>query len=155
MARYKFRLQKVMKAKQSFEDRQKQELADAQRILDGEEKVLDDLHAQEEECRETVLQHRRGRIDMVWEELHRTNFDKIMNEICRQIQAVEESRQLVEQERDKLVECARERKTLEKLRERGRLEHMREWLLREQKETDDIGRDLHLRGQDKVIGSGK
>ena len=86
---------------------------------------------------------------MVWEELHRTNFDKIMKEICRQIQAVEESRQLVEQERDKLVECAKDRKTLEKLEQKGRLDHMREWLLREQKETDDIGRDLHLRGLEK------
>ncbi|MBN1826864.1 MAG: flagellar export protein FliJ [Candidatus Eisenbacteria bacterium] len=151
MTKFRFRLQKVMNVKQCIEDRKKQDLAVAERTLEREERALSSLHDLEEECRRAVLEQRTGRIDIAWEEVHRARFDRLMRDICRQIEAVEHSRRRVSREREELVECSKERKTLEKLRENNLIEHMREWLRSEQKETDEIGRDTYLRKPKKEL----
>ena len=151
MTKFRFRLEKVMTAKQCIEDRKKQDLAVAERTLEREERALSDLHDLEEKCRRAMLRERTGRIDIAWEEVHRARFEHLMRDICRQIEAVEHSRRRVSRERDELVECSKERRTLEKLKERNFIEHMREWLRSEQKVTDEIGRDSYLRKPKKEL----
>ena len=145
MAKYRFRLQKVMEARQCLEDQKKQDVAVAERVLDREKRRLLQLHAQGETCRREMLGQCSGPLDMQLEAMYRARFARLKKDIIRQGEAVEHSNQKVARERTALLECSKERKMLESLREKGLLECMRGWLKREQKETDDVGRDLFVR----------
>ncbi len=134
-----------MNAKKHAEDVKKEELAAAVRVLDREEQRLDDLHQMGEECRREMIQPPEEALDMAREKMNWERFHGLMEEILRQRKTVDHSRGRVDRERDELVDAAKARKTLESLRDRGLLEYMREWLKREQKESDEIGRDMFLR----------
>lgn len=152
MPKHRFRLQKVMEAKQCAEDQKKQALAAALRVLDREERTLLDLHSLGEECRREVLERPAGRVDVAREQLYRARFNRLMRDISRQAETVEHSRRNVSREREALVECSKERKILEKLKEKGLIECMRQWLRKEQKETDEAGRYAFLRRPNKGRG---
>ncbi len=145
MARYRFRLQKVMEARQCREDRKKQDVAAAERILDREKRRLLHLQVQGEECRREMLGQCSGRLDVHREAMGRARFARLKKDIVRQSETVEHSNQNVSRERTALLEYSKERRMLENLREKGLLECMRGWLKQEQKETDDVGRDMFLR----------
>ncbi|MFH1278417.1 MAG: flagellar export protein FliJ [Candidatus Eisenbacteria bacterium] len=142
---YRFRLQKVMDVKKHAEDRKKEDLAAAIRVLDREEQRLGDLHEKGEECRREMIRPTEEALDMAREKMNWERFHGLMEEILRQRKTVDHSRSRVDRERDALVEAAKARKTLESLRDRGLLEYMRNWLKREQKESDEVGRDTFLR----------
>jgi flagellar export protein FliJ len=150
MPKYAFRLQKVMEAKKRAEDRRKQELAQAERVLGREQRVLRALRTRGEGCRKEILDGCEGAVDLGRESMSRARFAGLMRDVERQHEAVDASRRGVGRNREALVECAKERKILENLKEKGLLEHMRHWLRREQKETDEIGRDVFLRRTRRV-----
>jgi len=145
MAKYRFRLQKVMEVKQCAEDRKKQDLAAAERVLDREKRRLDTLTSEGDECRQEILERPSERIDVVRELAGRARFRRLKRDVNRQERTVEHSNQKVDTEREALLQCSKERKMLENLRDKGLLECMREWLRREQKEVDEVARDTFLR----------
>lgn len=152
MPKYQFRLQKVMEAKKSAEDRKKQDLASARRVLDREKQLLLHLHSQGEQCRREVLARLSGRLDVAEEVLYRARYSRLMGEIVSQAETVEHSEQHVCHEREELVRYSKERRILERLKEKGLLDYMRAWLRREQKETDEVGRRTFLRKSDRMTG---
>lgn len=142
---YRFRLQKVMDVKKHAEDRKKEELAVAIRVLDREERRLGDLREKGEEYRQAMLRHSEEALDMSREKMNWERFHGLMEEILRQRKTVDHSQRRVDRERDALLEASKARKILESLRDRGLLEYMRDWLKREQKESDEVGRNGFLR----------
>ncbi|GEM_PF-584405 len=151
MAKYRFRLQKVMETRQCEEERKKQDVAAAQRILDREKRRLLQLRSQGQECRREMLEGCSGRLNVHREAMYRARYTSLMRNIHRQIEAVEHSNRKVSREREALLECSKECKMLENLKEKGLLECMRNLLRREQKEVDDVGRDMFLRRADGAI----
>jgi len=145
MAKFHFRLQKVMEARRSQEERKKQDVAVAQRTLDREKRRLLQLRSQGQECRREMLERPAGPLDIHREAMYRARFTCLMRDIDRQCEAVDHSRRRVDQERVALIERSKERKMLENLRDRGLVDCVRDWLRREQKEVDDVGRDVFLR----------
>jgi flagellar export protein FliJ len=152
MRKYRFRLQKVMDAKKCKEDRKKQDLACAQRMLDREKQILLHLQAQEADCREEMMNRPAGPLDIARERMYRARFRRLMRDIDRQCDMVDQSRNKVSEEREALIQCSKEHKMLENLKERGLLESMRQWIRREQKETDEVGRDTFLRKPNGAAG---
>jgi flagellar FliJ protein len=152
MAKYRFRLQKVMEARQCQEDRKRQDLAAAQRILEREKRRLLHLHSEGQRCRREMLEGALGHLDVQREAMYRARFTRLMRDIDRQVEAVEHSAERVCREREALLQCSKERRMLENLRDKGLLECVRAWLRREQKEVDDIGRDMFLRRPDDAVG---
>lgn len=146
---YRFRLQKVMKAKKAVEDVKKEDLAAALRVLDREERRLGDLEEEGESFRREMVSVPGESLDMAREKMNWERFHRLMEEMGLQQKAVDHSRRRADRKRQELVEAAKARKMLEGLRDRGLLEYMRDWLRREQKECDDIGRDTYLKAARK------
>ncbi len=145
MRRHRFRLQKVLEARERNEDEKKRDLARARRIFLREEKRLSDDLLRWEECRLEALRRREGKLDVVEESRWRDYFDHLAREIARQRETVKHCSRNVESAREALVRASTDRKVLEKLKETGMREFAREIDRMEQKENDDAGRDLFIR----------
>ncbi|MCK4546012.1 MAG: flagellar export protein FliJ [Candidatus Eisenbacteria sp.] len=134
-----------MESKKCVEDLKKQDLANAQRVLDREKSVFLHLRSKGEDCRQEMLRRPPGPLDVIRESIHRARFARLMTDVDRQDQTVKHSSRRVCHEREDLVQCSKERRILENLKEKGLIGYMREWTRREQKETDEVGRDVFLR----------
>lgn len=117
MAKFTFRLQNIFNLKVRLEQQQKNAFAAARKRLDEEEEKLNNLYSRLEGYEE------KGRL-MRNETLHirdiienENAIDKIKDYIEDQKAQVRLAQMRLEEERVKLVEAMRERKTYEKLRE--------------------------------------
>lgn len=145
MLRYRFSLQKLLEAREREEDEKKQDFAKAQRIFAREEERLGKYLLFWEECRREVLQRRDRKIDVAREAQWRSYFEYLAAEISRQRETVKHCSRKVEEARIALIKASKERKAIEKLKENEKIEYMRQVNILEQKELDEVGRDLYLR----------
>lgn len=117
MAKFTFRLQTVLNLKVRLEQQQKNAFATARRRLDEEEEKLNNLYIRldgyEEEGR--VMRSETLHIQDILD--NETAIDKVKDYIEDQKAQVRLAEMKLEEERVKLVEAMRERKTYEKLRE--------------------------------------
>ena len=147
MPRYRFRLQRVLETKEREEERCKLELAIAERRLGREERRLEEHFVEWERSRQEVLRPAARVLDLAREAGWRSYFEYLAREIRRQREAVKHCARNVTAARTELLEASKEKKALERLKEKGRLAFLREMDRREQKELDEIGRDLYLRNR--------
>lgn len=138
MAKFSFRLQSVLNLKTALENQQKNAFSAAKKRLDDEEEKLgilkQRLYEYEEEgrsLRENVLQVQ----DLLDNRVYITRINEYIDE---QTLAVKLAENRLEEERVKLVEMMRERKTYERLKEKAF-----EQYIEEEKHAEAVENDEH------------
>lgn len=130
MAKFTFRLESVLNLKRRLEEQQRNAFAEARRRLSDEEEKLNELYGRlsfyEEEGR-GMRQKALNVRDIIDNE---TAISRMKDYIVEQKEVIKRYEALLEEERVKLVEAIKERKTFEKLRENA----FEEYLIEEKRE---------------------
>ena len=138
MAKFVFRLATVLNLKLRLEEQQRNAFAEAKRRLDDETDKLNALKQKlldyEEEGR--TLRSRALNIKEILENEEAISFSK--NAIEEQKAQVKLFERMLEEERNKLNECIKERKMYERLKEKAFEE-----FLEEEKHTEGVENDEH------------
>lgn len=138
MAKFSFRLQSVLNLKTALENQQKNAFAAARKRLDDEEEKLNMLYLRLEDYEEEGRNLRENVLsvqDLLDNQVYITRIKEYIDE---QILAVKMAENRLEEERLKLVEMMKERKTYERLREKAF-----EQFLEEEKHSENIENDEH------------
>ena len=139
MKAYRFRFESVLKSKKIIVDELASKTARAQRILQLEQRKLDDLRKRAALCvRELALQQ-VGAVNA--SEVHRCHryLQQIGKAIGEQEKLISEVARRVDMLREMLVEAEKERKIFEKLDEKQREEFLRDFSKKEQAFLDEVG----------------
>ena len=153
MARFVFRLQSILNIKLRLEEQQKLDFAAARRRLDDEELklagLMDRLSFYEEEGR------RLRDSNLVLQDIldNEESIVRIKEYIVDQRKAVKRAEDALEEERIKLVEAIKERKTYERLREKAFEEFMAEENHKEGVENDEHNSFVYSRRQLEATGA--
>lgn len=138
MAKFVFRLQSVLNLKVRMEEQQRLSFAAARKRLDDEEEKLNSLYVREAHYEE------EGRImrekSLVIQDIldNEVALVRVREYIDEQKVRVRQAEAFLENERIKLVEAMKERKTYEKLRENAFEEY-----LRDEAHTEGVENDEH------------
>ncbi|RMH56217.1 MAG: flagellar export protein FliJ [Candidatus Hydrogenedentota bacterium] len=154
MARFRFRLERVLSVRRHEEDREKLRFAVAVRNL---EEARKNLRATREELRRAVekgaaVAAARPTIeDLVRDYEYRA---ALLRREERETKAVEEAQERYEEARRYLIEARKKRRLLERLRERRFEEWREEEIRREQEELDEMGVAgfRRLREEEALVG---
>ena len=138
MKPFVFKLQTSLDVKLKREELQKEELARATKIYRENTDVLKSLGHRLIEIQEILRGKQQEQIDILDILNYQAYIPVLIERIKQQEIVTEESRQVMESERQKLVEIMRERKVLEKLRSKHYQEYVQECLREEQKEIDEM-----------------
>lgn len=138
MAKFKFNLQTVLKLKEQLEQNAKNNLGKATKVLEQEEKALEELFVYKEELIKSFKEKSKQGTNVQELINHNNYLLKLNKRIKNQNQNVDIARRNVDKQRQVLVEASREKKVLEKLREKKFEEYMKEEYKKEQKITDEI-----------------
>jgi len=137
MARFKFRLQSVLKLKTQMEENKKNELGKAIQKLEEEKKKLRILESQMDKLVKEF--NESAKKTTVTKLIEYNGFLSVLNKrIKAQKENVNYSAQIVDKIREELLEAVKERKILEKLREKKLQEFFIETKKNEQKINDEI-----------------
>lgn len=151
MALFRFKLQKVLEARKSFEDNAKREFGEAKRVLTQLAGALEDLIDQRERFLIEMAEHRqRGATVMQFQDDIQREWQFRMD-IRQQKHRVRKAQEELENRRKKLVQAMIDRKIMVKLRER----HLREFKENMRKEelrfSDEVaGRSSHFADKPKI-----
>lgn len=119
MARFVFRMQSVLDIKARLEDQQKMNFAAAQKRLNEEEETLAAMVARRETYEAEGRRLRDNDLN-IRDLIDNENSINVIKEFIEtQTRQVEAARKALDEERLKLVDAMRERKTYEKLREKA------------------------------------
>lgn len=148
MPRFHFKLQKVLEARQSFEDLAKREFGDALRELYRQESMRDELLKEREELL-LEMGNRRSLKSTAESFARDIQYEwNLHQRIKAQSRRVEEARGELEKKRKKLIEAVKDRKIMEKLREKRWEEFRKKMNIEEFKFADEIaGRRAHFEHQ--------
>ncbi|MBD3265004.1 MAG: flagellar export protein FliJ [Candidatus Omnitrophica bacterium] len=142
MARFKFRLQKILELrKRKQEDRQK-ELAGLKKLLKEEEKLLEKLKKQGYEVRkkiDLIQSKKENSLDMEELTRHSDYLDSLRNRILSQIRTIRKVIEDIENKRGELIDASKEKKIIETLKEQQYKkfrESLENW---EKKRLDEFG----------------
>lgn len=139
MKRFRFRLQRVLDAKETEERQRQRDLGFAQAELTRQQAALLDLEQQlaEEEAvqREMVKRPVRAGDALMQHRWHR----ELRSRIRMQAEQVQKAAEKVEEARRILVEASKERRVLERLKERRLDEYRKAELTQMQNHLDDVG----------------
>ena len=152
MAVFRFKLQKVLEAKTSFEELAKRDFADAQRQLTEEKNELQNLIKITADFKlEMAERRRKGSSVMNFQNDLSRDWTNRRN-ITSQRFKVSRSERLLAEKREKLVQAMKDRKIMEKLREK----HLREFKERTSKEelkfSDEIAGRRSFFASDMLSG---
>lgn len=136
MAKFKFRLQSVLNIKIRLEDQQRNVFAQTSKRLQDEEEKLNDLFGRQEFYREEGRKLRNKSLNIQDIIENQTALERIKEYIEEQQANVKLWEMKLEEERVKLVEMMKERKTYEKLREKAFEE-----FLEEEKHSESVSND--------------
>lgn len=137
MAKFVFRLQSVLNIRVRLEEQQKLNFAAAGKRLREEEEKLAELFGRKEAYEEEgrILRGKNLQVREIIE--NEEAIARIKEYIAEQTLRVKKAEQLLEEERVKLVDAMRERKTYEKLREKAFEEFVAEENHKEGVENDE------------------
>lgn len=138
MKPFVFKLQTSLDVKLKREELQKEELARATKIYRENTDVLKSMRHRLIDIQEILRGKQHKQIDVLDILNYQDYIPALIERIKQQETVTEESRQAMEDERQKLVEIMRERKVLEKLRAKHYHEYVQECLREEQKEIDEM-----------------
>ena len=137
MARFRFRLQKVLDIRQMIEDQLVLELARLRAELESEQARLVEL-VSEMEAHKAVMKRRLTEADA---EKIRESYEYIQSlrrRILEQEKVVAEAAQRRDEKLTETIQASQDRKVMERLKERQQAEHQAEMLSEEQKSLDDM-----------------
>ena len=137
MARFNFRLNSVLNIKTRLEEQQKLNFAAARKALDEEEEKLNNLYARKEGYEEEGRKLRERSLSVQDIIDNETAITRIKEYIEDQTKAVRRAEKRLEEERLKLVDAMKERKTYERLREKAFEEFIAEENHKESVENDE------------------
>ncbi len=146
MKKFNFKLEPLLEYRQRLEDILRKDLVEAGRLLDIEQAKLQDLrdaHSKAIEEVERLKGEDNSTEDLM---LYYNYLVGLKTYIEEQSQMVAKSKQVYEEQRQKLVESAKERRTVELVKERAQSQHESEEKKEDQKITDDIGSSRFIRG---------
>ncbi len=138
MKPFVFKLQTSLNVKLKREEIQKEELARATKIYQENTDILSRLCDKLIEIQEVIRGKQNKQINILDILNYQDYIPVLIERIKQQEIIVEEFRQAMESERQKLVEIMRERKVLEKLRAKHYHEYVQECLREEQKQIDEM-----------------
>ena len=136
---YKFGLESVLQYRKRREDEAQREFAEAQRKMDEQLEVVNQMSDRVDEVRNEIgqLQAEKGaHIERIRQLESFINGQKIRIENERA--KARDLMQTAEEKRAHLVEVSQEKKALEKLKERRRQKFVKEQKKKEQKRADDL-----------------
>lgn len=134
-----------MEFRQHLEKEKQRDLAQAKNKLQQEETKLELLNHTKDECQKETRQKKKDKINLKELSLYQIYLTKLHHQIKGQRIIVVRTEEEVEGRREELLEKSREKKVLENLR-KGRLFSYKEEANRiEQKEIDELARDICLR----------
>lgn len=147
MAKFVFRLQSVLNLRARLEEQQKLNFAAARKKLDEEEEKLSQLIQRLEDYEEEGRKLRDRSLNVLEIRENDTARERIKGYIEDQRKAVKEAEKKLEEERVKLVDAMRERKTYERLREKAFEEFLAEENHKEGVENDEHNSFVYGRRQ--------
>lgn len=151
MARFRFRLQSVLNIKARLEEQQKLNFAAARKKLSEEEEKLRALYVRKEEYEQKGRRMRNEVLNVTEILENETAIVRIKEFIDDQTATVRLCEKKLEEERIKLVEAMKERKTYEKLRENALEAFLKEELKKEGVENDEHNSFVY--GQREMTGN--
>ncbi len=146
MKKFAFKLQKLLEIRQKKEDQEKLELAKAssayQAILQKKDKMLANVR----DLRRDLKQD-DGRIDLS----RLRAYDKLTKDTDLAVKKleplIEEKRKIMQQHVEKYTALQRDRKAVEILKDKAYSRYQEEANREEQKELDEIAKNIHLRNK--------
>ncbi|VAW34543.1 hypothetical protein MNBD_DELTA02-779 [hydrothermal vent metagenome] len=146
MKKFNFKLEPLLEYRQRLEDILRKDLAEAGRLLDVEEGKLKSLKVTHRDSI-TEVERLKGEDNNTEElKLYYNYLVGLKGYMEEQSLMVARSREVYEGQRQKLVESARERRSVELVKERAQRLHETEENREDQKITDDIGSSRFIRG---------
>jgi len=148
MAKYNFRLQKVLKIKKLQQDIQEQKLAASKKHLVEQRVHLEELQERErkflEEFKQKHLSSKRGHV------LHRySSYQRQVEKyVEQQNQQVVQASEMVEEDRTQLLQAAQETNIIDKLKERYYNQFLKKRDTEEQKRVDEMSQLKPFRKND-------
>lgn len=134
MDRYKFKLQKVLDYRTDFEDKKKEEFAEAQKIYIDEKDKLNKLVNTKEKEKQRSMD-----MKSIFEYQNYVKYIEFLNnkiEIQRHNLSVAEK--FLSEKTEELVDAMKEKKVMEKLRDKTKNEFEYDASVKEQKQNDDF-----------------
>lgn len=138
-----------MEFRQHLEKEKQRDLAQAKNKLQQEEQKLQLLNCTKDECQSETKKKKKDRINLKELSLYQVYLTKLHHQIKGQKTTIVKSEQEVEGRREELLEKSKEKKVLENLRKAKLLGYNEEMNRIEQKEMDELARDISLRKKKK------
>lgn len=123
IARFRFRLERVLRYRQSLRDLKQQELAAVEAALAREREALAEMLAMRDEVLEELVRLQAGSFAALEREPYTRHLAWLEDETDRQRARIAEAEKARDEKRSALVKAAQEHRIVERLRERRREEH--------------------------------
>lgn len=142
---FKFRLQKLLQIKKHQKLEKQKELAKAERVRRMEEAHLDNLH--HKMAGELVdLKNAQGRTLDVTRFVRSVYYQqRLLQNMATQEKVIAGAREKEAEKREQLLEASKQEKIFLKLKERQQERYLKDLELRDQKDTDEIAKNVSLR----------
>ena len=138
MSGFKFEFEPLLNLKIQLENNQKNELGKSIKIHELEKHTLDGLFKKKNLLTNKINESVKGLITINELKVFNNYFQYLKNSIDMQKEVVNEAARNVDIEREKLVDCTKERKKYDKLKEHKQHEFLEEMKKKEQKIIDEI-----------------
>lgn len=150
--RFQFRLQTVLEYKQKREEEEQRELGRLLEILGREQSRLEGLkHLQQARQEELAEKSAAGRLDVGELQRYHEYEKRIEKEIAAQAIRVQQAEMDVEEQRQRLLEAAKEKKIYEKLKEKHHDVYIAETEAEERKLLDDLATSKFVHDKEKFF----
>lgn len=138
MARFRYRMQNILDVKMKLETQAKISYANANRALQEEEAVLQQMMLRRVEYEKKLAELMSGTINVMEINHARADVNSMKNIIRKQLLVVRKAEVAAEEARRYLNSVMQDRKTHEKLKEKAFEEFKKELLAEEEKEIDQL-----------------
>lgn len=135
---FRFRFEALLTQRRHAEETRQKELADARRLLAGEQSALAGLKNSLRSCLREWLRRRTRPFRPVDLQLHMAHVVRLERAVEAQQKRVGAAERQVGQRRQALIEAVKKRKIMEKLKEKDRAAHERAISERERKFIDEM-----------------
>lgn len=134
MRPYKFSMEKILNLREDLEKDKMEKMVVIQNELEIQKKVLQQLLDEEDKIKN------QGKVFSNIQDLKQKTLYKSMikKEIEKQDDVIEDTKKVLDEKRNDLIEAQKDRKIMEKLKEKGFEEYKIQTQLEEQKELDEI-----------------
>ncbi len=145
MKKLRFRFQRLLEIKERLEGVRQRSLGDALTAYNQEQETLEGLNQVRSRYQRAAQEQPARALDLGLLLLNLSYDQRLQREILDQGQRLQQAAARVEQERQRLVDARRERRTYEILKEKAAAEHRRVARHHEQRQMDEVGEQGHRR----------